>query len=137
MKTLICKKKDIIQISNKLAKGENRRVALFTSKELLEKAKKKGMELINKNPDLNDIENALDKNQIPLVMIHMKLLHKEDSPHWIVVTGIDNKSVWINDPYNKKGKDVKVSRNDLIRMMNDLKLYSKIEKRILIISRKE
>jgi len=130
---LVCKKEGIVQVSNKLAQKEAKEISLFTSKELLQKAKKKGMKILNRDPNLDDIEKALNNNKIPVVMIHMNLLHKEDSPHWIVVTGIDDKNAWINDPYNKGGKDVKISRNGLLRMMDDLKKYSKIEKRILIL----
>lgn len=131
--TLVCKRKGLVQISNKLAKGESKRVTLFTSEELLEKAKEKGMKLMDEDPTLDIIEEALRKNKIPLVMVHMNLLHKIDSPHWIVVIGVDNKNVLINDPYNKRGKNLKISKNDFVTMMNDLRKYSKIEKRMLIL----
>lgn len=140
---LICKKEGLIQVSNKLAQKEvkenwkeSKEVSLFTCKELLKKSIKKGMDFVNKDPDLKDVEEALNNNQIPIVMIHMNLLHKEDSPHWIVVTGMDDGNVWINDPYKKRGKDVKVSRNNLLTMMNDLRKYSKIEKRMLILHKR-
>src|SRR3989344_3969121 len=67
---LICRKENIIQISDKLAIGENKEISLSTSRILLEKSKEKGMEIIDKLPDLNDIEKALRNNKIPLVMIN-------------------------------------------------------------------
>lgn len=129
--SLICKRENIIQISEKLAKGEDREIALFTSKKLFEKTKE--MNVIDKNPELKDIEEALLSNKIPLVMMHMDLLHKIDSPHWVVVTGFDKKNVWINDPYNKNGKDVLVKKNKFLEMMNDLEKYSEIGKRMLVV----
>src|SRR3989338_10397212 len=52
--TLICKKEKIIEISEKIAQGENKKIALFTSKKLFEKAKINGMTIIDKTPDLTD-----------------------------------------------------------------------------------
>lgn len=135
--TVVCKKKGFVQISRKLATGENRKISLLTSKNLLEKAKLKGMNIIDKDPDLKIIENTLNKNQIPIVMVHMNLLHRIDSPHWVVVTGVDDKNIWINNPYSKNGKNVKVSKTDFLSMMDDLKKYSKIEKRMLLVSKEE
>ena len=131
--TLICKKEKIIEISDKLASGENKKITLFTSEKLLEEAKGRGMEIIDKNPDLEDMERAIKDSKVPIVMIHMNLLYGEDSPHWVVVTGIDKKNVYINDPYNKNGKDVLISRDRFLQMMEDLKNYSEINRRMLIV----
>ncbi len=128
---LICKKENIIQISEKLAKGEDREIALFTSKRLFEKAKE--MKLIDKNPELKDIEEVILNNRIPIVMIHMKLLHNIDSPHWVIVTGFSKDNLWINDPYNKNGKDILVKKNKFLEMMGDLEKYSEMGKRVLVV----
>ena len=132
---LICIQSHIVQVSEKLARGENKEIALFTSRTLLEKAKTQGMTIVDKSPGLQDMEKAMANKEIPLVMINMHLLHNQDSPHWIVVTGIDNQSVSINDPYNKHGKDVQVKREDLLQMMDDLERYSEIDKRMLLLSK--
>ncbi len=115
--TMICKKKGHIQISKKLANLENRKITLVTSNELLKKAKKMGMKIVDKNPSLSDIENALINNTIPIVMINMKLLHKTDSPHWIVAVGIDEKTVWINDPLNKNGKNLAIKKDLFLHIL--------------------
>ncbi len=134
--TIICRRSTVNKTSGKIAKGENKRIAESTSKELFKKAASKGMELINKETDVEDIEVALGKGQIPLIMVNMKLLHNIDSPHWIVATGFDNNHVWINDPYNKKGKDVRISKKNLECMMADLKKHSGLDQRILILSKR-
>ncbi|MBI4162649.1 MAG: hypothetical protein HY513_03120 [Candidatus Aenigmarchaeota archaeon] len=66
----------------------------------------------------------------------MKLLHNIDSPHWIVAAGFDSSHVWINDPYNKSGKDVEITKKNLLKMMADLKKHSGLEKRLLAIGGK-
>lgn len=126
--TLVCRREGLVQISNKLARREAKKVALLTSKGLLEKAKREGMEIIKKDPSLDDIEEALKNGGVPIVMVH-----KKDSPHWIVVSAVNGNDVYIHDPYSKQGKYMKVSRKDLSKMMFDLKKYSKIEKRMLIL----
>ena len=129
---IICKKEKLIQISDKIATGENKKVSLFTSKEFL--IKSKGLEIKDKEPNLTDIEEAIKLNKIPLVMINMLILHKIDSPHWIVVTGYDNENIFINDPYNKQGKDIVIKKEIFIQMLKDLKDYSGLDERVLIIS---
>jgi len=131
--TLICKKEKIIEISEKIAQGENKKIALFTSKKLFEKAKINGMTIIDKTPDLTDIEKALVNNELPLVMINMKLLHEQDSPHWIIISGIDKENVRINDPYVEDGEGCLVERNKFLQMLGDLRKYSGIAPRVLLL----
>ena len=131
--TLICKKENLVEMSEKLAAGENKEITLFTSQTLLKKAIDIGLNLFDKSPNLEDIENALSKNQIPIVMVNMKLLHNIDSPHWIIVSGMNKENLWINDPYNKNGRDFVIKRKEILQMMDDLKKYSGIEKRMLLI----
>ena len=133
--TLICKKKRIIQISEKLATGYNREIALFTSKRLLKEARKRGMRIIDTSPDMKDIEKALAADSIPIVMINMRLLHNLNSPHWVIVIGLDERLVWINDPYDRKGKGLSIAKENFLEMMNDLNKYTQIDKRILLVSK--
>ena len=133
--TLICKKENLVEISEKLATGENKEITLFTSKALLEKANDIGLNLVDKSPNIEDIEDALSKNQIPIVMVHMNLLYKIDSPHWVIVSGVDKENLWVNDPYNKNGKDFAIKRKEFLQMMDDLVKYSEIDKRMLLVFR--
>ena len=93
------------------------------------------MVVVDKSPTLQDIEKAIITGELPLVMINMKRLHQQDSPHWIVVTGADKENISINDPYNENGKDILVRRENFMQMMNDLDTYSGIAKRVLLLSK--
>ncbi|MBI4162371.1 MAG: peptidase C39 family protein, partial [Candidatus Aenigmarchaeota archaeon] len=79
---VICRRNAINKIPRKIAKGENKQIAELTSKELFRKAASNGMKLIDKSPDIKDIEFLLEKGQVPIIMVNMKLLHNIDSPHW-------------------------------------------------------
>ncbi len=48
--------------------------------------------------DLSDLEAGLKKGGIPLVLISHWRFAKSKSPHWVVVTGIDEHFVFIHDP---------------------------------------
>jgi hypothetical protein len=135
--TLICKKSGLFECSKKLAKEkEAREVCIFTSKELYRKAKSMGMKVKLKDPEISDIKFALKNNSVPLVMVNASLVHKIDSPHWVIVTGVDKEKAWINDPLKPRGKkDLEISIKELKQMMEDLKRKSKINKRILLISK--
>lgn len=136
--TLICRKEGLFQCSKKLVNSEEeRRVTIFTSKQLFKKASKLGMKTKLRDPTIKDIEGALKNNSLPVVMVHADVVHKIDSPHWIIVTGIEDDNVWINDPLKPMGeKDLMITKKDLDKMMNDLKKKSKIHKRMLVISDK-
>jgi predicted double-glycine peptidase len=47
---------------------------------------------------LEEISSALEKVEIPIVLVNAILLHREDAPHWIVVRGYNRKGVFIHDP---------------------------------------
>jgi ABC-type bacteriocin/lantibiotic exporter with double-glycine peptidase domain len=134
--TIICKKEALFECSMKLVKTkEEKEVTIFTSKELYKKARRLGMKVKFKDPTIDDIHLAIEKNSIPLVMVHAGVIHKIDSPHWIIVTGIEKEKVWVNDPLKPLGKkDLLITTSHLNKMMNDLKAKSEINKRILVIS---
>lgn len=47
---------------------------------------------------ITDIEKALKKNHIPVVLISFYKLTKSKSPHWVVVAGCDDDHFYIHDP---------------------------------------
>ena len=137
--TMICRKVGWFECSRKIAKNGTKwsqETTILTSKSLFKKAKKLGMDVIDRDPGIKDIEDAIRKRYVPLIMINAGVLYGDDSPHWVVVTGIEGKKAWINDPIGKKiAKNYMVSVRDLEKMINDLKTKSRINKRILIVSR--
>ncbi|MBU2711343.1 GNAT family N-acetyltransferase/peptidase C39 family protein [Zooshikella harenae] len=48
---------------------------------------------------INDIEHALNQNQVAIVLISTYQLDRCKTPHWVVVTDIDKYFVYIHDPY--------------------------------------
>ncbi|WP_233468361.1 GNAT family N-acetyltransferase/peptidase C39 family protein [Zooshikella ganghwensis] len=48
---------------------------------------------------IHNIENALKQNQVAIVLISTYQLDRCKTPHWVVVTDIDQYFVYIHDPY--------------------------------------
>lgn len=47
----------------------------------------------------NDLENMLEKGQIPLVLISTYRFDHKKEPHWVVVSGVDAHFIYIHDPW--------------------------------------
>ena len=60
----------------------------------------------------NEIAGELVQDRIPIVLISTYRLHGDHAPHWVAVTGFDEKYVYFHDPYEKFYEDeVHLARN--------------------------
>jgi ribosomal protein S18 acetylase RimI-like enzyme len=89
-----------------------------------------------------DLQAKIDAGGIPVVLISSYRIYQEKFPHWVVVTGHDQRSFYLHDPYVDKdaGKtltdcvNMPISRKDFQRMAR----YGKTgQKAILILSRRK
>jgi ribosomal protein S18 acetylase RimI-like enzyme len=55
---------------------------------------------------LNELREAFDDGGVPIVLISSYRIYHEKFPHWVVITGFDDKFVYVHDPYvdTEKGK---------------------------------
>ncbi len=73
---------------------------------------------------LTRIKAAFDRGDIPIVLISSYRIYREKFPHWVVVTGFDEKFIYVHDPYvdhqeNKSVADcinMPILRKDFERM---------------------
>lgn len=58
--------------------------------------------------ELDEMRDAFERGGIPVVLISSYRIYKEKFPHWVVVTGFDERYVYVHDPYvdTEKGKRV-------------------------------
>ncbi len=61
--------------------------------------------------NLNVIGDALRQSIPPIVFINLYPILGENVFHWVVVTGIDEQTVFINDPYVPRGFDGQQKKN--------------------------
>jgi hypothetical protein len=48
---------------------------------------------------IDQLRNDRDGGVIPIVLVSMEYIHKDPTAHWVVVTGIDDEAVTVNDPW--------------------------------------
>jgi hypothetical protein len=54
------------------------------------------------------ITKSLLQNHVPLIVTNSLFSSKEDLPHWVVVTGIDDKFLYFNDPSDANPRKRKI-----------------------------
>lgn len=85
------------------------------------------------------MQESFEAGGIPLVLISSYRIYKEKFPHWVVVTGFDERFIYVHDPYvdYDKGKtrmdciNMPILKNDFERMAR----YGKSVQRAAIIIR--
>ncbi len=99
-------------ISNTKDEGYEKKLAVYENinldalqasfSEIREKAKQLGIEEEFNNASLQYIKKILSAKYIPIVLINAQAINPylESSPHWVVVSGYNNDSFFINDPYS-------------------------------------
>lgn len=48
---------------------------------------------------VEELKQQFNSGGIPIVMISSYLIYKEKSPHWVVVTGFDDRFIYVHDPF--------------------------------------
>ena len=51
---------------------------------------------------VDELKSSFEQGAIPIVLISSYRLYNEKSPHWVVVTGFDDKYIYVHDPYIDK-----------------------------------
>ena len=53
---------------------------------------------------IDQLQAEIAGGAIPVALVSMDYIHKDPTAHWVVVTGVDDASVTINDPWMSKEK---------------------------------
>jgi hypothetical protein len=59
------------------------------------------------------IRESLFSNHVPLIVTNSQFYSNEDLPHWIAVTGIDNKFLYFSNPADLRARKRKIGLPDL------------------------
>ena len=91
---------------------EKRRVIRLVHEDSRAKALALGVTADYYDFTFNEIAGELAQGRIPIVLISTYHLHGDHAPHWVAVTGFDEKYVYFHDPYEKFYEDeVHLARN--------------------------
>ena len=75
------------------------------------KARRLHIPIRNGQETLTVIDDALRQSIPPIVFVNLYPLLGENVFHWIVVTGLDEQNVYVNDPYVPRGFALKQKKN--------------------------
>ncbi|MDW7771583.1 MAG: GNAT family N-acetyltransferase/peptidase C39 family protein [Desulfobulbaceae bacterium] len=78
---------------------EKKEVIKLVNEDFLEEIRIKGIPLHNSRLNTDDMEEKLKAGGIPIVLISSFRIYKEKFPHWVVVTGMDERFIYIHEPY--------------------------------------
>lgn len=96
--------------------------------------------LFHDRVSVSDLEEHFTAGAIPLVLISSYRIYREKFPHWVVVTGFDERFIYVHDPYidEEAGKtasdciNMPIPRRDFERMAR----YGKSAQRAVLIIRR-
>ena len=103
---------------------KKREIIRVVEKDFRDQAAAAGVPVKNRGLLVRDFVEDLEKGAVPLVLISSYHLYGQKAPHWVVLTGFDDRFLYMHDPYidparNRNSGDsmnVPVPRRDFDRM---------------------
>jgi hypothetical protein len=85
------------------------------------RALSRNLSVQHKRPVIADILNGIREGLVPIALVHMGVVHSLNIPHWVVVTGANEKKVVFNDPYPPKGRrGLALSHKKFQKILDDI-----------------
>jgi ribosomal protein S18 acetylase RimI-like enzyme len=78
---------------------EKKEVIRIVQEDFLADIKNLGIAVHYGTLTLKQLHGKFDKGDIPIVLISSYRIYREKFPHWVVVTGFDEKYIYVHDPY--------------------------------------
>ncbi len=85
---------------------ENRKVALTLHPDLKDRCQREKISDTIRLVSLHDISSWLTQGWVPLVLVDARLVSEEETPHWVVITDIEDAHVTFHDPLADAGNTV-------------------------------
>lgn len=79
--------------------AEKREVMRLVQEEQMEDVAAAAIPVEYQRISARDLEARFEAGGVPVVLISSYRLYREKFPHWVVVTGFDERYVYVNDPY--------------------------------------
>jgi ribosomal protein S18 acetylase RimI-like enzyme/predicted double-glycine peptidase len=85
---------------------DKKEVLRIVEEDFLEQLEQLPVKYHQRRITLGEMREAFDNGGVPVVLISSYRIYHEKFPHWVVVTGFDDKFVYVHDPYvdEEKGK---------------------------------
>lgn len=90
---------DTDMFANSVRNEEKREVIRIVTADFLKELRHKKIPMHDRQISLDEMEARFRKGAIPVVLISAYRMTGDKSPHWVVVTGFDERFVYIHEPY--------------------------------------
>jgi len=101
----------------KISPNADRRVLGFFFRDMQKRALALDVKEERRQVTVEEVFSALDKREVPIVLVNAKFLHREDAPHWIVVRGHDSNEAFIHDPLWRRRRSTAIRTHHFERMI--------------------
>jgi ribosomal-protein-alanine acetyltransferase len=78
---------------------EKKEVIRLVQEDMLEEIRTHPIALHYGTPGMSEIQDRVEAGLIPLVLISSRRIYHENSPHWVVVTGFDDRFIYVHDSF--------------------------------------
>ncbi len=85
---------------------EKKEVMALVHEQFEQEVTEAGISVNYRQLEMDEMREAFAEGGIPVVLISSYRIYREKFPHWVVVTGFDDRYVYVHDPYvdDEKGK---------------------------------
>lgn len=103
---------------------EKKEVIRLVQEDFREELEKRRVPIHYRALNVDDLKQQFKSGGIPIVLISSYRIYGEKSPHWVVVTGFDNRFIYVHDPYVDEEKNM--SQTDCINIPIPLKEFERM-----------
>ncbi len=93
---------------------DKKEVMRIVEEDFREEIRRLGLPLYLRTIRFREVQEKFERGGIPLVLISSWRIYEERSPHWVVITGFEERYIYVHDPYVDVGEGETVS--DCINM---------------------
>ncbi|HEY3244959.1 MAG TPA: peptidase C39 family protein [Phycisphaerae bacterium] len=99
LKALVVQSKPVVPFLYSVRTREKREVIRLVHEQNIVESERLGVARRCGNFDVGLIRALLERGAIPIVLISLYRLYGTKEPHWVIVTGCDDRYVYLHDPY--------------------------------------
>ena len=125
---------DFVPFIDGVRSAEKKEVIEICHRQMRRRAAEMGGRVFIRDFGIDDVLEAVDRGRVPIVLVSGYRLYGEKVPHWVVVTGYDERYLYLHDPYIAEGVtetdgiNLPIHRRDFKR----IKRYGKILQRSMV-----
>lgn len=121
---------------------DKKEVIRLVQDDMLEEIQKLPIRLTYGSLGVGDIQEKVEEGGIPVILISSYRIYQEKFPHWVVITGFDDRYVYVHDPF--VDQEAEKTEMDCINMPILKKSFERMarygkagQKAVLILRRRE